>query len=371
VTVDTSNQTRITQTTTPSTESTKQFAGRMSTRFSLTAGIIVGLLVVALNVGRNPIPMLEDIRSFAVIGFLAMIPVALISAGWGFVLGIQHWNARVGPARQRKWGVAVLPIAVAYTLFALAIIAVGLSLVEAAFQGLHLIMSQAAILTGAAVVAFTHWIVGDAISVNTRRMLTLIIVIIAGGVYLTVTQISDPLWWKISFSYLGKYESNVNYIFNSTLVFTGVLLLVWLGYFMSDYHICVHHGVAAARWERWVRFALVWLAVAVALVGIFKSNFTPFSSLMHNLSAYSLAGVFGVLMLGARWIVPGFPREFFSVSWILVAMLAATLVSAALGRTNTVGLEMAAFALGIIWLSRFVQTTEETARELEPDAFPN
>lgn len=352
-------------------ESTSQFADRMSTRFSIPTGIIVGLLVVFLNMGRNPIPMLTDLRSFAIIGFLAMIPIALISAGWGFVLGIQHWNSQVGAARQRKWGVAVVPIAVAYALFALAVIVVGLYFVEAAFQSLQLITLQAALLTGAAAAAFVHWIVGDVIKVNTRRLLTLIIVIIAGGVYLTVTQIDDPLWWQISFSYLGKYESNVNYIFNSTLVFTGILLLVWLGYFMSDYRICVRHGVAAARWERWVRFALIWLAVAVALVGIFKSNFTPFSSLMHNLSAYSLAGVFGLLMLGARWIVPGFPREFFSASWILVAMLAATLVSAALGRTNTVGLEMAAFALGIIWLSRFVQTTEESARELEPDAFPS
>ncbi|MCB0160060.1 MAG: hypothetical protein KDD83_18135 [Caldilineaceae bacterium] len=354
----------------PARESINQFAARMSTRFSLSAGIIVGLLVVLLNIGRNPVPMLEDLRSFANIGFLAMIPIALISAGWGFVLGVQYWNAHVPAARQRTWGVAVVPVAVAYTLFALAVIVVGLYFIEAAFKGLHLIVSQAAILTGAATAVFTHWIVGDAIRVNTRRLLTLIIVIIAGGIYLTVTQIDDPLWWQISFSYLGKYESNVNYIFNGTLIFAGILLLVWLGYFMSDYRIVVAHGVAAARWEKWVRFALVWLAVAVALVGIFKSNFTPFSSIMHNLAAYSLAGVFGLLMVGARWIVPGFPREFFSTSWLLVALLALTLVAAALGRVNTVGLEVAAFGLGITWLTGFVGTTEDTAKELEPDAFP-
>ena len=78
------------QTTAPGRESIDQFAARMSTRFSLSAGIIVGLLVVLLNFGRNPVPMLEDLRSFAIIGFLAMIPITLISAGWGFVLGIQY-----------------------------------------------------------------------------------------------------------------------------------------------------------------------------------------------------------------------------------------------------------------------------------------
>ena len=145
---------------------------------------------------------------------------------------------------------------------------------------------------------------------------------------------------------------------------------LWTACWPARFKTATRAVIAAARWQKWVRFALVWLAVAVALVGIFKSNFTPFSSIMHNLAAYSLAGVFGLLMVGARWIVPGFPREFFSTSWLLVALLALTLVAAALGRVNTVGLEVAAFGLGITWLTGFVGTTEDTAKELEPDAFP-
>jgi energy-coupling factor transporter transmembrane protein EcfT len=107
------------------------------------------------------------------------------------------------------------------------------------------------------------------------------------------------------------------------------------------------------------------------LVGIFRSNYTPFSSLMHNLSAYSLALVFGLFMVGSRWMVPGFPKEFFAASWILVSMLVGVGISAGLGRMNTVGLEMAGFALGMAWLFLFVGNTEDNAVQLEPDSFPD
>jgi hypothetical protein len=165
-------------------------------------------------------------------------------------------------------------------------------------------------------------------------------------------------------------ESNAKMLFNATFVFTGILLLSWMGYFMSDYRILVRHGVAAEKYVRWFRYGFAWLAIAIMLVGIFKSNYTPFSSLMHNLAAYSLAIVFGLFMFGGRWTVPGFSKEFFTASWVLVAMLIGAGISAALGRMNTVGLELVGFALGMLWLSLFVGNTESMAAQLEPDAFP-
>lgn len=351
-------------------DSLSSYADELASRIALPAGVLVGLIVILANWGRNPIPMLDDTRAFAVVGFYAMMPITFFAAAFGFVHGINAWNARVAPERQRQWGIAVVPVALAYTLAVALGIAVFMMFVEAAFQYLALITLQAAVLTGALVAMVTNWVVRSAVMLDTGRLLEVVVVIIAGGMYLTITNIDDPLWWQVSFSYLGKMESNVNYIFNFTLVFTGILLLVWLGYLMSDFRILARHGVADPKYVRWVRFGFAWLAVAIMLVGIFKSNFTPFSSLMHNLSAYSLAAVFGLFMLGGRWYAPGFPREYKAASWLLVALLAGTLVSAALGRINTVGLELVAFALGMTWLSRFVGTTDNMARELEPEAFP-
>ena len=234
-----------------------------------------------------------------------------------------------------------------------------------------MITVQAAGSAGAAAVVITYNVVKKAISVKTGNLLTIVVMIVAGGVYLTATVIDDPLWWQVSFSYLGKMESNARLIFNFTLVFTGVLLLAWMGYFMSDFRILARHGVATERGVKLVRIGLAWLAIGIALVGIFKSNYTPFSSLMHNLSAYSLAVAFGLLMVGGKWIVPGFPREFFASSWTLVTLLIGTLVAAALGRVNTVGLEIMAFALGMAWLALFVGQTERMGPELEPETYPD
>lgn len=352
-------------------ETIQEYANRMATRMAGLAGVLVFLLVIILNWGRDPIPMLEDIRSFGVILFLSMLPITLVTAGIGFYLGVKAWNERVGANRQRQWGPPVAPIAIAYTLVVGFAIVVTLTFVEFAFQFLHLITLQSAGIAGAAAAAITYWVVNEVMSIKTGKLLTLVVVIVAGGIYLTATTIDDPLWWQISFSYLGKMESNAKYIFNATLVFSGILLLTWMGYFMSDYRVLVRHGIAAKQYYKWVRIGLAWLAIGIMLVGIFKSNFTPFSSLMHNLSAYSLAVVFGLLMFGGKWIVPGFSREFFVSSWTLVALLIATLISAALGRMNTVGLEIVAFALGMAWLSLFVGNTEQDAAKLEPESFPD
>lgn len=352
-------------------ESIAQFASRMATRFAIATGIVVTALVLVLNLGRNPIPMLEDIRSFGVIAFFAMLPISFVLAAWGFVLGVDAWNARVGPERQRKWGMAVVPVALAYMLFTAAVGAALLTLVEDAFQFLELAALQAAMAAGGVSAAFAYWVENDSIQVRTGRLLTLIVVIVAMGMYFTVTRIDDPLWWQVSFSYLGKMESNVNFIFNFTLIFAGILLLVWLQYFMSDFRILADYGIATERWVRWIRFGLIWLAIAVMLVGLFKSNYTPFSSIMHNLSAYSLAAVFGALMLSGRWTVPGFPREFHVMSWSVLAILVGTLISSAFGWVNTVGLEIIAFVLGMIWLSQFVGNTEGLSMEVAPEAFPD
>ncbi|MGL4649730.1 MAG: hypothetical protein ACRC1H_10010, partial [Caldilineaceae bacterium] len=240
----------------PAVESFDQMVNRISLWMALPAGMLVALLVVLLNLNRNPIPFGADLRSFAMIAFLAMFPISLVTAGVAFVLGVRAWNARVGAERQRTWHWPLVPVSLAYMLFACGISILLLALVEFAFRELALSRLQAALLMGLGTAAAVPPIVGSAMRVNTARLLTLILVLLGSGVYLTAATINDPLWWRISFSYLGKLQSNVNYIFNGTLIFSGILLLIWTSYLMSDYRILVRHGVAAERWAPWVRGAM-------------------------------------------------------------------------------------------------------------------
>lgn len=346
-----------------------QFVSRMSTRLAIPAGLVLGLLVLLLNTDRNPIPLSDDLRSFGTIGFFALLPLTAITSGWGYILGIRAWNERVGAERQRRWYFAFIPVALAYTIFAGGIAFGLISILEYAFRGLALSSVQSALLVGIGGAALTTWVISNVMKVDTSRLLTLVVILLASGVYLTLITIDDPEWWRVSFSYLGKMESNVNWLFNETLIFSGILLLIWRTYLMSDYEILLRHGIASPNWSALPRYGLIWVGIAIMIVGIFKSQLTPFSSLMHNVAAYSLAGVFGIFMVASHWVVPGFPREFLATSSVVVAVLVGTIVWAIIGGVNTVGLEMTVFVLGLMWLSAFANTTENLAREKEPESF--
>lgn len=351
-------------------DSVAQYAERIALRYALPIGIAVGLLVVLLNLDRNPVPMSGDYRAFGTLLLIAIMPITLVVAGVAFVLGVRAWNERVAADRERTWRLAVVPVALAYALLIGLVTALGLQFVEFSFRDLTLDKFQGAFLVGAVASGLTLWVIQQVMQITTAKLLQLVFVIIGAGVYLTSATIDDPLWWQVSFSYLGTMKSSARTIFNITLIFTGVLLLVWLPFFMSDFRILVRHGVARKDAVRWMRIAFTALAIAIAFVGFFKSGLTPFSSLMHNWAAYSLAGIFAVLMLGLRWLVPGFSDEVFATSWTLMGGLVATLVLAAVGYFNTVGLEIICFVLGLLWLNVFVRSTSTLAEELEPEAFP-
>lgn len=351
-------------------ESFAQYGNRVSTLLAVATGLLMGLLVILCNTDRHLVPLSNDLRSFGTLAFLGMLPLTAMMAGWGFIAGIRGWNKRVGVDRQRQWFVAFLPIALAYMVVAGGSVFVLVTLLEYAFRELQISMVQSALLTGSGAAALTFWIVSNAIKIDTQRLLTLAVTILAGGVYLTLVTIDDPLWWRVSFSYLGKVDSNVNLIFNTTLVLAGTLLLVWYTYLMKDYRILLRHGIADPRWALLPRYGLLWVGIAVMIVGLFKSQLTPFSSLMHNTAAYSLAGVFGLFMGAARWIVPGFPREFHALSVTVVGLLLGAILWAISGGVNTVGLELTVFGLGLMWLSQFARTVVNLAAEQEPQSFP-
>lgn len=350
-------------------ESFAQQVNRLSTRLSIVTGLLLGLVVLLLNTDRNSVPLSGDFRSFGDLGFFAMLPLSALMAGWGLIAGIRAWNERVTPDRQRWWYFAFVPVALAYMLFLGGILFLTILVLDHAFQGLALNKIQSALLVGIGGAAFTSWMVADAMKVNTSRLLALVVAILGSGVYLTLITIDDPFWWRVSFSYLGKMESNVNWIFNATLIFSGILLLIWRTYFMSDYRILLRHGIADTRWSLLIDYGLLWIGIAVSIVGLFKSQLTPFSSFMHNVAAYSMAGVFLLFMLAGRWVVPGFPQEFHAMSGTVVAVLIGTISWAIIGGVNTVGLELTVFVLGLMWLSQFAHNTENLAAEQEPESF--
>ena len=81
-------------------------------------------------------------------------------------------------------------------------------------------------------------------------------------------------------------------------------------------------------------------------------------------------GVFGLLMLALKWLIPGISKEMQSLTWIMLAGLAAALTMAAVGYINTVGLEVISFSMGIMWLQSLVRSVASAAQDLEPAGYP-
>ncbi len=347
-----------------------QYAEKLGLRLAIVVGLLVGVLVIAFNWDRNPVPMLQDRRGFGVLA-LYVAPLAIaIAAGIGYTMGVRAFNARTPAEFHRKWAVGLAPVGLAYGVVAALLIVVILELVDAAFHDLELVLLQAvaiAVLVGG---ALANWAAKRAIRSDSGRLLELAIIIIAGGVYLTATQVENPAWWRISFSYLGSLKSSANIIFNVTLVFGALLLIAWIPYFLTDLRVLIRHGTARPSALTWIRLGVWWVAVGIALVGIFKTQSTPVAHIIHNVAAYSLAGMLGLLMLGAQWLVPGAPKEVLTLTWMLVAALAVTLIMAALMYINTVGLEVIAFSLGIMWLQTLVRSVATIAAEQEPAGYP-
>ncbi|MCC6455966.1 MAG: hypothetical protein IT328_13520 [Caldilineaceae bacterium] len=342
----------------------------MALRLAVPAGIVLALVIVIANWERNPVPLVGDWQGFGRIFVIWIIPLSLITGAIAYVSGTRAWNERMGANRRREWRRGVIPIVLAYTALVTAVAIVGVQIINSGFRQLVLDKYQGAMLAGAAGAALLFWMIKRIMSITVSNLLETTIILMVGGIYLTMTNINDPLWWQESFSRLGTLESNTNLAFNITLIFVGIMFLVWMPYLMSDIQILVRHDRMPQVGEQILRFAFRLIAVGIMLVGVFIYGVTPLSSWIHNAAAYSVAGALILLMLGIRWLVPDLSNEFFTTSWILLACVLAALVAAAFGYFNTVGLELISFTLGMVWLQNFVRSVQTHASKLEPEAFP-
>ncbi|MCB0070227.1 MAG: hypothetical protein KDE20_02160 [Caldilineaceae bacterium] len=348
-----------------------QYAERMGLRASLAVGIVLALLVLLFNLGRNPIPMLEDNRSFGLLALYFMAPAALIVAGIVFVLGIQAWNARVSADRQRGWKAAVVPVAFAYTVLIGLIGAVILQLAEPAFPGLALDRFQAALLVGLVSGALIYWLAIQTMEITSTNLLRLAIIVVAAGVYLAISRADDPKWWTISFSSVGTHSTFTSQIFNGTLIFGGLMVLVWRPYFASDLTLLMQHGLTTAAGAKWVNRGLIGLGITIALVGIFENQVNAVYDFIHNTAAPMMGVIVVIMAFTLRRLVPGFPNEVYLTSYILGGLLVLGVFFYAIGYFNIAGVTLYGGAIAFTWLTLFVGTVEQIAHELEPDAFPS
>ena len=85
---------------------------------------------------------------------------------------------------------------------------------------------------------------------------------------------------------------------------------------------------------------------------------------IHDLSAYSVAGILLLYMLSVRKLVPYFSPEFYTMTWGMAALLVLVVTLHLVGSINTVGVELLSFVLGGAWFLLFIKNVDLLAGHL-------
>ncbi len=334
------------------------YAGRMTLRFTGPAALLSGLAAWLLNEGRDSIPFADDPRGFGILIFLFSILIAFATSAIGFILGVRFRNSLAPADLQRSWIWSALPLAFAYAVVVGLFAALSLQFVGMVFRDLELQSVYAIVLTGLACGAVANTVANQSIKLRVRTVLGLFVVILLGGIAISAITTNNAMWWEQSFSFLGESSSHSRIIFNSTLIVSGILLIVLQQFFMDDFVYLQRIGLLAPRRAKFVRAGLIALGILLATIGLIPFGATSIRDMVHDLCAYSVAGVLLAFMLTVRRLLPFLSKEFYAFTWFMVVLLVSAVVLHLAGSINTVGVELLAFAIGGFWFMLFIKNVE-------------
>jgi hypothetical protein len=343
------------------------YADRMALRFAVPAALLSGLATWLLNWGNDPIPFTSDPWGFGILTFWFSIIAAFLSSAIGFVLGLRYRNSLVPKEFQRSWIWGVLPLAIAYTVVVGLFAALGLQFVDMVFSGLALPKVYAVAIVALVCGLVAHTVATQSMQVRVRTVMGLFVITLLAGVSISAITINNTMWWEHSFSFLGESNERSHYIFNATMIVSGVLVLILQQFLMDDFVFLRDIGLLTQRKLHWVRGGFIALGLLLTMIGIVPYGTDNVTNTIHDLSAYSIAGVLLVFMLMARRLLPQLPREFFVTTWVMVALLVGAVLLHFVGSINTVGVELLAFAIGGTWLLLFIKNVETFVERLSRD----
>jgi hypothetical protein len=219
---------------------------------------------------------------------------------------------------------------------------------DVAFAGTTVFRFSAIALVamGCAAVAFgAAYLVGG---FTIRDIIPLTAVLVTLGMLTSMVTVENPQWWVESLSYMGDHPPSWD-IFNPTMILTGLGVLVGALHIVGVMRLMTPQVVT----QRAVPIFLVGFIViglGIAGVGFFPYSFRPGYNILHDVSSHAMAGAFIVLMVGMRWLTPGFPRTFHIASALMGITIVASAVIWIAGGMSFVLFELVVFGAAVPWL---------------------
>lgn len=360
-------------------------------------GALIGLALgfIVFNGHRPPLAGDDSIQVYGSI-------VGGVTAGLAFLLGFSLntrlaniWLGERPRIRQIMDTVALLVVHASIAVM----VSLGLFRVfQEAFIGLTVDYIAGAVLLAIVGGISGYFSFNSGARINAFTLSTLLALFMASGVLVSMIFAENPFWWHVMFSELGTGQAGLTsfWTFNTTLVVSGAIITTLTAFITRDLEIWSAHittlkadelerrqagrrredgrlpAVSRLRGHlsmhvsrphiRMIRTVMISMGIALAGVGM-----VPIS-LHHDIHVLFTA-VFGlsflVLLIGIPYLLPGFPRTFYLISYLsAAAVIGAAALWEPIGYYNLTSLELIGAAVLFSWMVVFIRNIAALVAQL-------
>lgn len=322
----------------------------LAAAIALAFGALVGVIVFR----GEPAPLFGS-GSVGIVAAVTGVGVSIAAFVVSYTLSLRN------PVNAWRRGVAlprlildIVALAFTHAAIVLLLTLVVFSLLQDAFLGLALDAWTASLSVGIFAAAFSYFVYLSASDITTYTLSTLLAVFLVSGAFTSMLTANDEKWWQYNFSALGAGDGLSPTAFNFTMLLSGLVITTLADYLATDLDSWASRHPNYERWRvavlRWALVAIGACLIGVAMVPVNVSELT------HNIFATGMVVIFFFLVVGIRFLIPGFHAAFFAVTTaVLVALAIATVLFFPVGYYNLTAFELIAGALVFVWLILFTR----------------
>lgn len=186
-----------------------------------------------------------------------------------------------------------------------------------------------------------------------------VLVVLVGGILLSITTTTDPLWWHLHFSRLGTFRDTSGSLFNGTLIVAGFLVAIFANHVRRDLS---RLGRAAGRRGSGVaaQAFLTTIGVNLTLVGFVPLNL---NRTIHDNVAGTMVLGFAALLVTSPVLLHRMPRRLLATTGVTFAFLFASAWLFVGGDINLALFEVLAFSAMFAWSGVFTHCIALRAKQ--------
>lgn len=179
------------------------------------------------------------------------------------------------------------------------------------------------------------------------------------GIAIAIATTPDPSWWRLHFSELGTFRAFSSYVFNGTLLCSGVAIVFFSRFLHRELTLHVARSGSRRRSPLVLSSLIGSVGVHLAFVGAIPVNTWTF---MHDRAATGMVFSFLICLIVAPSMLRGLARPLAATTLPAVGLLLGGGTSMIFGIINLAAFELIGFATMFTWMLLFVAFLGKHAR---------